>query len=186
MATPKNTDEHELAALMSHGDEQAMRQVYRLYAGYLSAVCSRYVPNREDQRDILQEAFIKAFTHAASFSPKDGASLKSWLARIVVNESLNFLKRSKRYSFIDKEETIPDVPNDDVDTTGIAFQTIIDMIQQLPTGYRTVFNLYVFEKKPHREIARLLGITEGTSASQYLRAKRILAKQINEYKRQQL
>lgn len=181
-----SSSDQELTEGIKRGEQSAMQRVYTLYAGYLMAVCSRYVSNNEDRRDILQEAFVKAFTHISSFTPRQGASLKAWLARIVVNEAINFLKRQQRLGFIDSKEAIADVPdNEDPDTSDIAFQTIIDMIQELPVGYRTVFNLYVFEKKSHREIAQLLNISEGTSASQYLRAKRILARQINEYKRSQ-
>lgn len=177
------TSDSELTERIKRGDQRAMQQVYTLYAGYLMAVCSRYVTENEDRRDILQESFIKAFTHADTFQLRQGATLKAWLARIVVNESINFLKHRQRLGFIDNDKAIADVPdNTEPDTSDIAFQTIVDMIQQLPAGYRTVFNLYVFEKKSHREIAQLLNISEGTSASQYLRAKRILARQIKEYK----
>lgn len=177
--------EAELALRMQRGDQKAMREVYNLHAGRLMGVAARYLPQEEDRRDVLQEAMIKAFTHAGSFSPRGGTGLRQWLTRIVVNECLNFLKRGKRMAFSRDDAAIAAIPDDESDPTGIAYDTILSMIQQLPAGYRTVFNLYVFEKKSHAEIGRQLGISPGTSASQLLRAKRLLARQINEYRKQQ-
>lgn len=95
--------------------------------------------------------------------------------KVVVNESLKFIRRRNIFSFIDTVEDIPDSPDVDLETDGIPFQVIQEMIQSLPVGYRTVFNLVVFEKKSHKEIAAMLGIKEGTSASQFHRAKALLA-----------
>lgn len=179
----KSYSEEQLAALMRKGDRTAMGEVYSRYAPRLLAICSRYVTDRENCRDILQDSFVKAFTHADSYRPREGATLLSWLSRIVVNEAINFLKRNSRLGLIDSEEAIPDVADDDPDTSDIALPIIMEMIEQLPTGYRTVLNLYIFEQKSHIEIARMLNISEGTSASQFSRAKRMLAKQIKEYKK---
>lgn len=182
--TAKKADsEEQLAQKMRQGDRKAMGEIYSRYAPRLLAICSRYVADRENCRDVLQDSFIKAFTHADSYRPREGATLLSWLSRIVVNESINFLKRNSRLGFIDSEEAIADVAEPDPDTSDIALPLLMEMIEKLPTGYRTVLNLYIFEQKSHGEIARMLNISEGTSASQYSRAKRMLAKQINDYKK---
>lgn len=176
--------EEQLASLMRQGDRKAMGEIYSRYAPRLLAICSRYVTERENCRDVLQDSFIKAFTHADSYKPREGATLLSWLSRIVVNEAINFLKRNSRLGFIDSEEAISDVADDaDPDTSDIALPIVMELIEKLPTGYRTVLNLYVFERKSHIEIAHMLNISEGTSASQFSRAKRMLAKQIQEYKK---
>ena len=103
------------------------------------------------------------------------------MIRIVVNESLRFLKKSTSYDFIGHEETLPDIA-DEPEVEGIPDDVINDMILSLPTGYRTVFNLYVFEQKSHKEIGAMMNIGESSSASQFSRAKALLAKRIKEYK----
>lgn len=148
------------------------------------AVAMRYVADTEAARDVLQEAFIKVLTRLDSFTYKGTGSLKAWIMRVVCNESLGWLKQESR--FVYEELSGEDLPDDEPDVGGISMDILQRMIEQLPDGYRTVFNLYVFEQKSHKEIASMLGIKENSSASQYLRAKRLLAKQINDYKQQQL
>ena len=182
MTSVGGINEPELIRKMQAGDRKAMRAAYDAYSGYLAAVCSRYVVTAEDARDILQDAFVKIFSSIASFRPMENASLKSWMTRIVVNESLKFLKRQKTYKFLESTDTIPDIADDDMpDTRSVPFPVIYEMVRRLPPGCRTVFNLYVFEQKTHKEIARALEISEGTSASQYHRAKALLAKEIRDY-----
>jgi RNA polymerase sigma-70 factor (ECF subfamily) len=156
-----------------------MRGIYERYVGYLTAVCSRYVVDRSAVKDILQEAFIKIFKGLDSFDYRGEGSLKAWIVRIVVNDSLKALKASSKLSFVDdlpdsaeeEEPSLPQVPP----------AVIQELIMALPDGYRTVFNLFVFEKKSHREIASLLGIKEDSSASQFFRARSMLAKGIKAY-----
>lgn len=174
-------NEPELIRKMQAGDRDAMRAAYEAYSGYLAAVCSRYVVAKEDMRDILQDAFVKIFASIGSFRAAREGSLKSWMAKIVVNESLKFLKRRKAYEFVESMDVLPDVTDEMPDTRAVPFGVILEMIRRLPAGYRTVFNLYAFEGKSHREIAAELEISEGTSASQYHRAKALLAREIQEY-----
>ncbi len=173
-----NDREKQLILNMQQGDHKAMKIAYDRYAGYLTAVCSRYVLDPEDVRDILQDSFIKIFTHIGQYEFRENASLKSWMTRIVVNESLKFLQKSSRYCFIEKVDEYPELPDAELNTTEIPFAQMQEMIRALPVGYRTVFNLYVFERKSHQEIATLLNIKENSSASQFHRAKNLLAMQI--------
>jgi len=155
-----------------------MRLFYERYAGLLTAVCSRYVPDAADVKDILQDSFVKIFRNAGRFEYRGEGSLKAWASKIVVNASLKALAASSRLKFVDD---LPDVAEDDGDLPAlpdIPPQVLQSMIRELPDGYRTVFNLYVFEKKSHREIAGLLGIKEDSSASQFFRARALLAKNI--------
>ena len=156
-----------------------MRSFYDRYAGYLTAVCSRYVVDRADVKDILQEAFVKIFQSLDRFEYRGEGSVRAWVSRIVVNDSLKSLKTSSRLSFVDD---LPDIPEDDEPSLPqIPPAVVQEMIKALPDGYRTVFNLFVFEKKSHREIASLLGIKEDSSASQFFRARALLAKNIKNY-----
>lgn len=171
--------ELELLKLVRSGDSSGMRLFYERYVGYLTAVCSRYVVDRSDVKDILQEAFIKIFKGLESFEYRGEGSVRAWASRIVVNDSLKSLKAASRLTFVDD---LPDIPEDDAPSFPELPPAVVqEMIKALPDGYRTVFNLFVFEKKSHREIASLLGIKEDSSASQFFRARAMLAKKIKAY-----
>lgn len=149
-----------------------MRRLYDRYAGYAMATGLRYVPNRDDLHDILQEAFIKVFTSVGSFTWRGEGSLRSWIARIVVNECLTALRRQGRVVFTD---TIPEMGDDeDPDLERVSDERLMECIGQLPDGYRIVLNLFVFEGLSHKQIAERLGISPATSASQYFHAKKML------------
>lgn len=167
------------------GDRSAAKAIYEAHIGYLTAVCSRYVADDEDVRDILQECFVKIFRSLDKFRYRGKGSLRAWMTRIVVNESLKFLRDSNRNSMVEFKENLPDTAeNEDseADMEDIPPAEIQRMIRSLPIPYRTVFNLYVFQDKSHREIARLLGIATGTSASCLHRAKAMLIKMVNGYR----
>ncbi len=176
---PGDLSERELLRLVRSGDPTGTRALYERYVGYLTAVCSRYVPDRAAVKDILQDAFISIFTRIADFEYRGEGSLRAWMTRIVVNGALKSLRGSGRLSYV---EEIPDREEEDLETLPQVPPAILaDMIKALPDGYRTVFNLFVFEKKSHKEIAELLGIKENSSASQFFRARALLARQIKDY-----
>ena len=176
---PGDLSERELLRLVRSGDPTGTRALYERYVGYLTAVCSRYVPDRAAVKDILQDAFISIFTRIADFEFRGEGSLRAWMTRIVVNGALKSLRGSGRLSYV---EEIPDREQEDLETLPQVPPAILaDMIKALPDGYRTVFNLFVFEKKSHKEIAELLGIKENSSASQFFRARALLARQIKDY-----
>ena len=168
--------------LIQKGDEQAMRTLYLRHIRYLAAVCSRYVSDDEDVKDVLQEAFLKIFASIGTFEYRGEGSLKGWMTRIVLNESLKFIKNNCRLDIIELRPEEADIPDEAPDTTDVPPSVIHQMIKELPDGYRTIFNLYVVEGKSHKEIAALLGIKENTSASQLHRAKTLLADKIRKYK----
>ncbi|SKC46162.1 RNA polymerase sigma-70 factor, ECF subfamily [Bacteroidales bacterium WCE2008] len=172
--------EETILTLVRRGDTNAMQIFYNQYAGYLTAVCSRYVVDTDQVKDILQEAFIKIFDSLDKFEFRGEGSVKAWVRRIVVNDSIRYLKHNCKVSLV---YDIPDTPDEDEDPPygDVPASVIQQMIKELPDGYRTVFNLYVFEDKSHKEIASLLGIKEDSSASQLFRAKKILATRIKEY-----
>ncbi len=179
-----NRDKEEKEILLvKHGDASAMRNLYEQHIGYLTAVCSRYVVYEDDVKDVLQDSFIKIFASVDKFEYRGKGSVRAWLTRVVVNESLSFLRRSTRPEVTYPEWELPDTEvTEEPDVTDISPETIQQMVQQLPKGYRTVFCLFVFEHRSHKEIANLLGIKPDTSASQLYKAKEMLSRMVKEYK----
>ena len=179
-----NRKELRLAERLRNGENGAMREFYTLYARYLTAVCSRYIADDENVKDVLQNALIRIFTHIADFEYRGEGSLRAWAAKITINRSLNFLKSAKRHELMHLSDC--DMIDDEAEANEPPFcnippEEIHRMVRELPTGYRTVLNLYVFEDKSHQEIAKLLGISANTSATQFYKAKKVLAKKIEEY-----
>ena len=151
------------------------------YAGALTAVASRYLADKDQVKDVLQDAFIRIFDRFGSFRYRGEGSLRAWMSRIVANGALQVLRREDRLL---PAREIPDtIPDEDPEVDNVPLDVLQDMISRLPDGYRTVFNLFVFEQMKHKEIASLLGIKENSSASQLLRAKALLAKEIKEYRK---
>ena len=171
--------EKELLERLRGRNPEGMRLFYERYSGYLTAVCSRYVPDRSSCKDILQDAFLQMFDAVGRFEYRGEGSLKAWASRIVVNRALKWLRSEGRLRFV---EDLPDMPEEELPTVRNVPPSVLQgFIKALPDGYRTVFNLFVFEQKSHKEIASLLGIKEDSSASQYFRARATLARQIKQY-----
>lgn len=174
-------NEKDIIRLALRGNKSAMKALYDRYVEYLSAVCARYIADEDDRKDVLQECFIKIFTSLNKFEYRGEGSLKAWMIRIAVNESLRFLKKSATNNFIEYDNNLPDIA-EEPEVESIPDDVINDMILSLPAGYRMVFNLYVFGKMSHKEIANKLNIGESSSASQLSRAKALLTKKIKDYK----
>ncbi len=162
------------------GDRRMQEELYRRFSPKMYAVCLRYANNADDAQDLLQEGFIKVYRNLHRFRAE--GSFEGWIRRVFVNTSIeHFRKKSTRMSMVtDKEEnTIEDA--DISALSKLAEKDIINIIQELSPGYRTVFNLYVVEGYSHKEIGDMLGISEGTSKSQLARAKGVLQKKITQY-----
>lgn len=172
--------EQQLLNAIRGGEREAKRRLYERFAGRTMAIALRYVANQEDARDVVQDSFVKILTSLDHFNYRGEGSLKAWVTSIVVHQAVDYVKRHERFQTTDllpdesEEEEEPDVGR-------VPPDVLWRLISQLPPGYRMVLNLYVFEQLPHKEIARLLGIAPGTSTSQYARAKKELAKRINNY-----
>jgi len=174
--------EQVLLTKAKSGDKSALKEIYLQNAGYLYAVCSRYISDREEVNDIIQDSFIKILSSLDKFEYRRDGGLRSWMSRIVTNASLKRLRLEKgKLELLDQMPE--DIPEEDVDVGNISQETLLSMISSLPDGYKAVFNLYVFEKMSHKEIASLLGISENTSASQLHHAKARLQKLIIDYNR---
>jgi len=181
-------DDSQLIIACKKQDRNAQKVLYERYAPVMMAVCMRYSRDQEAARDLLHDGFIRAFTQIGSFSGK--GSFEGWLRRIFVNLALeNFRKEKQKnrfleeYSYISAQES-DDYADDLLDIENIPREEVLEMIRDLPPGYRTVFNLFIFEEMSHKEIARLLGINEAASRSQFFRAKTILKNKIKAILRQ--
>ena len=165
---------------MKTESQRAMSQFYQMYVEELSSVCYRYVPYEEDAKDVLQNSFVKIFTSLPTIEYRSEEALRGWMKRVVANEALSFLRKRKKLLFVEShgEETLMD--DGEPQTESLSPDALHQLISELPDGYRTVVNLYVFEGYSHKQIAELLGITESTSGSQFYYAKRLLAKRIKE------
>lgn len=175
--------EGRLARRLRNGEPAALRDFYTVYADYMSTVCGRYVTDRDDAKDVIQDCLVNIAAKVGDFEYRGPGSLQAWVTRIVVNQSLKYLKARKSHEFTRLDQDVPDEAEEDgPPLDDIPPEVIYRMIRELPDGYRTIFNLYVFEEKSHQEIAELLGIKPGTSASQLFKAKNMLARKIRDYK----
>ena len=172
----------QIVERIRQNDQRAMSLLYQMYIGELSSVCYRYIPNADDAKDVLQNSFVKIFTSISTLEYRGEESFKGWMIRIVANEALTFLRNRKKLLFVEQNETLDEIEDDDLDTERISPDELHRLISELPDGYRTVLNLYVFENYSHRQIAELLSIKESTSASQLYYAKQWLARRIKKMK----
>jgi len=165
----------DLVERCRQGDRIAQKSLYENYAKAMYNVSLRIVNDTGAAQDILQDAFVDAFTKISQF--RQDASFGSWLKRIVINKSLNHMKRSSRMVEIKEAGTmVTEEPNDD--NIQYSMQHIKDAMDNISDGYRVVFSLFAIEGLSHREIAEELGITESTSKSQYLRARKRIKEHI--------
>lgn len=148
-------------------------------------VCMRYTNDKDSAQEVLQEGFIKVFEKLGAFDYK--GSFEGWIRRIVANTAIDAIRRSKKDPYLtDKDEdfklgaTDPIVENEDVEFNAIKAEMALEAIQRLSPAYRAVFNLYVLEEYTHKEIAEILGISEGTSKSNLAKAKMNLSKILKE------
>jgi RNA polymerase sigma factor (sigma-70 family) len=167
------TENNKLIRDCLHGKPAAQRALYEQYAPVMLGVCYRYTKSINDAEDVLQEAFVKVFKYLKQYEGK--GELGAWIRRIMVTTAINYLKRHSRYQ--------SDLSFNDVNLHPVSSENPIvksdardlaDLIRQLPPGYQTIFNLHAVEGYTHVEIGKILGINEGTSRSQYARARALL------------
>ena len=172
--------EKDLIAACKRQERRAQKMLYNRYSPVMLGVCRRYIRNREDAEDVLVEAFFKVLTKIDQYS--GSGSFEGWIRRIVVNEALMFLRKVHNFNLTLEISNI-DIPTKVTIEDQLAAQDILLLLDELPTGYRTVFNLYVLEGYKHREVAEILNISINTSKSQLILAKKRLQKLIkrNQY-----
>ncbi len=171
-------EDNILVADCMKGDRAAQRALYQKYSARMMTVCLRYCRCREDAEDVLQEAFVKVFNHIDTF--RQEATLAYWIKRIVINTALNYHRKSVYlYPHLDVDE-VHSLGTDDTALSNYHFNELLLLLQTLPQGCQVIFNLHAIEGYKHREIATMLQISEGTSKSQYARARLLLQELITE------
>lgn len=166
-------DPHALVKDCLKGKPSAQRQLYELYAEQMLGVCYLYTKSMDDAEDVMQEGFMKVYLNLHQF--KFEGELGAWIRRIMVNTALNYLKKHKRYqNELAFTESALHPVTDDNPELNLNAKELAALVRQLPTGYQTIFNLHAVEGYSHVEIGKLLGINEGTSRSQYARARSLL------------
>lgn len=172
-------DEHRLVKDCLKGRAAAQKLLYETHAPAMLAICYRYTKSLADAEDVLQDGFVKAFKNLQQY--KGDGELGAWLRRIMVTTAINFLKKASRYQseLLFGDEQLHAVSTHEPQVM-LEAKELADLIRQLPAGYQTIFNMHAVEGYSHVEIGRMLGISEGTSRSQYARGRALLIKWIEQ------
>jgi RNA polymerase sigma-70 factor (ECF subfamily) len=168
--------ESDLIKGCKKGNIKSQQALYDRFAGRMFAVCQRYIVGQQEAEDVLQEAFIKVFEKIDTFRAE--ASLGSWIKRIVINSALNH-QRSKLYMYpMVDVENVMHMAMPEHTLSSYHLQDLLTLVHNLPEGCRVIFNLFAIEGYSHKEISDMLNVSEGTSKSQYFRAKKLLQEQL--------
>ena len=166
------TDDHIIQGC-SKGDRKAQQALYEQYKSMLFGVCMRYTDGCHEAEDVMQEGLVQIFGHLYQYRPT--GALGAWLRKVMVNTALQHLRKKKRmFQTVEIGELTEAFEAEENLFARYREEALVQMLQQLPEGYRLVFNLYVMEDYSHQEIGAMLGITESTSRSQLTRAKALL------------
>jgi RNA polymerase sigma factor (sigma-70 family) len=159
------------------GQRHAQNRLYSLFAPRMFMICQRYASNRDEAEEALQEGFIRVFSYIGQY--RHTGSFEGWIRKIMVNVSLQrYRDKARLYPVVYLEEEQVNYASSNETFSRLAVKDLVNLVQQLPPAYRLVFNLYVFEGMKHREIAELLGISEGTSKSNLSDGRSILQREI--------
>ena len=174
-------EETKIIKLAVENNRQAQQQIYSKYSPKMLSVCRQYIKDVHQAEDIMITAFMKVFTNLKNF--KHEGSFEGWIRRIMINESISYIRVQKKVNYIDDDLVLG---RDEESFNNIESQFSVDDIQflidNLPDGYKMVFNLYAIEGYKHQEIATMLGINEGTSKSQLSHARKMLQTNISKLK----
>ncbi|WP_343705541.1 RNA polymerase sigma factor [Flavobacterium sp.] len=173
-------EETKIIKLAVENNRQAQQQIYGKYSSKMLGVCRQYIKDIQLVEDVMITAFMKVFTNLKNFEHK--GSFEGWIRRIMVNECISYLRVQKKVKFAEDEFFVEESFNE-IDSQ-FTVEQIQYLIDALPDGYKMVFNLYAIEGYKHNEIAKMLGINEGTSKSQLSHARKMLQTQITILKRQ--
>lgn len=154
------------------GDRISQKQLFDRYAGKMLAVCMRYARHSMEAEDLLQDGFIKVFTNLEQY--KSEGPFEQWIRRIMINNAIKNCHRKSFQNEFSAGDEIPETIEDPEVIESMAERELIAMINELPDGYRMVFNLYAIEGYSHKEISETLNIEESTSRSQLVKARKVL------------
>ncbi|PBI91558.1 ECF RNA polymerase sigma factor SigW [Flavobacterium sp. ACN2] len=173
-------EETKIIKLAVENNRQAQQQIYSKFSSKMLSVCRQYIKDIQLAEDVMITAFMKVFTNLSKFEHK--GSFEGWIRRIMVNECISYLRVQKKVKFAEDEFFVEEGFNE-IDSQ-FTVEQIQYLIDALPDGYKMVFNLYAIEGYKHNEIAKMLGINEGTSKSQLSHARKMLQTQITILKKQ--
>ena len=168
----------ELIIKCKHQDAKAQGELYKKYNRILFAICLRYSPNFNEAEDNLQDAFITIFKKVEQYKGK--GSFEGWMKRVTVNTVLQKYRKQRSFEIVD-EGQIEDEAEVEIESEEIPLDFLLKIVQELPDRYRLVFSMYVMDGYQHKEIAEMLGISDGTSKSNLARARMILKNKIEDY-----
>ena len=171
---------------VERGSQSAQWELYKRYSRLLLAVCNRYAKDLDEAEDILQEGFVKIFLNIKEF--KGDGPLLAWMRRIMINTAITHYHKMRKHRYHDDLAEVNESKFEDKSWGEAEFteEELFGLIQQMPDGYRQVFNLYALEGYKHREIAEILKIDENTSKSQYSRARRWLQERLIKLKKERI
>ncbi|MFT5156759.1 MAG: RNA polymerase sigma factor (sigma-70 family) [Bacteroidia bacterium] len=179
------TSEQDIIAACIDNDQNAQSILFEKYAGKMLMICARYCLNIDDAKDALHEGFIKVFRLLGKF--KGNSTLETWITRLMINTSIDHFKKNVKFVHFDNDDDIHSLSDSDEtyeleldEEEEIKMADLLKIVNELPDGYRIVFNLYAIEGYTHKEIANQLGISEGTSKSQLARARALLKKMLKQ------
>ncbi|HNR85028.1 MAG TPA: RNA polymerase sigma factor [Taishania sp.] len=160
-----------------NGNPIAQRKLFEKFAPKMMTVCLRYMKDRQEAEDVLQDGFVKVFQKFHLY--ENSGSLEGWIRRIIVNTALDQLRKNSKFGYMDDVDEVGyKIENNSYTFENLVAQDLMKMIDQMPNGYKVVFNMFAIEGYSHKEIGEMLGISENTSKSQYLRARDYLKKQL--------
>ena len=167
-------DKEKIIELFIEGNRVGFDKLYEAYSSGMYAICLRYLRCDDDAQDVLQESFIKVYSARESYDVTK--SIGAWIKIITIRTALNYIKKNYKHELVDDERRFDLLQPEEVevDETDCLKNKLSRVLEQLPEGYRNVFQMYVIENLTHKEIASYLGITEGTSKSQYSKAKKMI------------
>lgn len=169
--------EEEIIKSCVSGNTHAQKLLYDKYARVMMGICIRYAADKSEAEDMLQEGWIKVFRNMSAF--RFEGSIEGWIKKIMVNTSLDYLRKNKNHIHqIEISIVEENISSEITSSDSLSAKELLKLIHQLPSGYRTIFNLFAIEGYSHKEIAEMLEISEGTSKSQYSRARTQLQKMV--------
>jgi len=173
---PSDYQEDQIVEGCINGGRKYQKLLYEKYYGSMMVVCMRYTQDREEARDVLHEGFMKVYRNLHRFVK--GTNLGAWIRRIMVNTAIDhYRKNAKGPNLVEINQAVHETDVQDV-VSDMSAEEILDMVQRLSPAYRMVFNLYVIEGYSHKEVGKLLGISEGTSKSNLAKARAKLQRMI--------
>jgi RNA polymerase sigma-70 factor (ECF subfamily) len=179
MSTSESHDEISLIKACSNGDNKAFRRIYEIHSGTMYSICLRYMNNEDEAKDALQEGFIKVFKNISKF--KFTGSFEGWMKRIFVNSSIELIRKRKMHLDVSELNSNELPLTAKIETGSLDAEKMMTLVQQLPEGYRTVFNMFIVDGYSHKEISDYLEISESTSKTQLFKARKQLQEWLKDW-----